>query len=352
MKGFLVVIAVIVIILLIVTYIETGFNFSVIRHTTTTTIHRGGTTTVSNTPGGGGNATTSISSQLFVCDQVAISESNPNAIITERCMLTTDDIGVWAGAGSTGNVHIRFKGADNVTYINQTYYYSCPTFVENFTGPKQAYNLTVTTGPGGGLGTCASSIVKLNDTTVPTHQTYSFIYNGNFSNGAYTGWNVSGSGFGTAPLNLTFANNALIKCYYGKAWSNIPGTYVASTFRCGLQPTPGNLTSSPFMISEPFLNFKIVSSPSASLYIEVLANGKPAIIASYNTYNSSQSNQSSTFRNATIPLTTIGSKAATIRIVAGSVTQQQFVLAGGFYLSAKPYAREISPSNLTFLNTS
>ena len=351
MKHFTIAIIVIVIVLVIITYIETGFFIP--KNPLLSTIATIATTT---SPQASISTTTTIlPGQLYVCDQLTLAEAAHNATTSARCLLTTNDIGIWAASGSNSNVHISLRGKNNITYVNQTVTYSCTTFIENFTGPKQIYNLTISTGPAGGSGQCGLSMVKLNDTTLPPATVYDFIYNGNFSNGAYAGWNVSGPGFGTAPLNLSYgqpSTSNTIRCYVGSPWSNIPGRFVASTYACGLQASPGNITSSQFIVQQPFLNFKIISKPHANLYVEIMVNGSPAIIAVYNTYNVSlPGNSSSTFRNATIPLTTIAGKTARIRIVAGTPTKQNFILVGGFYLSNKNYAVETTPTNLTFYNT-
>jgi hypothetical protein len=348
MKHFTVTIVILIILLLIITYIETGFNLP--KNPLTTTAPSS-STTVSQTSI---NTTTTISTgQLYVCNQFVVSESTPNTNVSARCLLTTNDIGIWAAAGSSGSIHINIKGKNNVTYMNQTLTYSCTTFIENFTGPKQIYNITITTGSGNGSGRCGLSTLKFNNTTIPPAAVYDFIYNGNFSNGAYTGWNVSGAGFGSAPLNLSYGQTSnTIRCYVGSPWTNIPGQYAASTYACGLQASPGNITSSPFLVADPFLNFKIISKPQANLYVEVMVGTAPAIIAVYNTYNVSlPGNSSSTFRNATIPLTTIAGKVARIKVVAGTPTKQNFMTVGGFYLSGKPYATETTPTNLTFFNS-
>ncbi|HUC38665.1 MAG TPA: hypothetical protein VL944_00865 [Candidatus Acidoferrum sp.] len=341
-RAWIVLIAVIAI-STVIAFVETnGFHISIGTHTTTVPLGSKNSTSSSTT-------TTKNTSVLYACYDYVLSADELNATTSSRCLLTVNTIGIWVAAGNSNSIHLTMIGADNKTYINQTITYSCITFFRNLTAPMQAYNVILTTGASN--GTCGYSIVKFNETTVAPHSVYDFIYNGNFTSGAYTGWNITGAGFGTAPLNLTHADNS--SCYVGSPWSNIPGQFVASTYSCGLQASPGNLTSSPFIASEPFINFKIVSKPHAGLYIEVLTNDSPAIIAVYNTYNISQpGNSSSTFRNATIPLTNVVGKVVRLRIVSATTTKQNFIVAGGFYLSSKPTQQYgWITTNLTIYNT-
>ncbi|MEM4097960.1 MAG: hypothetical protein QXS81_04670, partial [Candidatus Micrarchaeaceae archaeon] len=77
------------------------------------------------------------------------------------------------------------------------------------------------------------------------------IPNGNFSTGTYADWHVTGYGFGTAPLNITYANNN--GGYYNHTWTGINNTFIATTFHGGLALQPGNITSSIFKVVEPYL---------------------------------------------------------------------------------------------------
>ena len=81
--------------------------------------------------------------------------------------------------------------------------------------------------------------------------------------------------------------------------------FFATTYTCGYETSPGNLTSSRFIVNPklPFLNFKVISPDKAHLYIEILENTTPKVIAHFNTYNLSiDSVSSSTFRNASLDL--------------------------------------------------
>ncbi len=349
-RGFIGVIALIVIvaIMIVVTYIETGFNIlpkvTTISTTLTPNSNHTGPTTVP--------VTTTI---LYLCNDYQLTGSSFNTTYNVKCKLTSSYAGIWVAAGNSSSVKIKVVGQDNKTYINQTITYSCLTFFKNFTGPQQIYNITMKTGNGGGA--CGDSIFKFNATTQPPKvNSYTFVYNGNFSSGDFTGWNVTGNGFGTAPLNRVQANAD--HCFLGAPWTNYNGIYFASTYHCGLAASPGNLTSTPFIASQSFLNFKIISPQNAQLYVEIISsNNTPLIIAHYNTlnlsiaYNSSLKNATqSRFSNATIPLTTVSGKTIRVRIVAGVTAQSTFISAGQFYLSKTPRQDPNVVENLTIYN--
>jgi hypothetical protein len=320
---------IILVIMIAIAYVETGFN---VKHISLTTV----TTTQNYTPTANSTITTTI---IYNCTGYQLNSTAFNKTSTAKCILTANYTGIWVAAGNSSSVHIKVVGANNQTYVNQTLTYDCVTFFKNLTVPPQIYTLSMTTGLGGGA--CGSALLKLNMTTIPPPKTiYTMVYNGNFSSGEFTGWNVTGAGFGTAPLNITHANKS--RCYVGKyPWSNYNATFFASTYHCGLQNSPGNLTSSPFIANKPFLNFKIISPQNANLYVEILYNGSPSIIAHYNTYNLSFSSgfhntTESAFRNATIPLTTVIGKVVQIRVVAKVTGQQNYISIGQFYMSSSP----------------
>ncbi|MGC8662190.1 MAG: hypothetical protein ACP5RT_00160 [Candidatus Micrarchaeia archaeon] len=177
------------------------------------------------------------------------------------------------------------------------------------------------------LGSCLSS-----NATVP-------IYNGNFSLGSYNGWNTTGYGFGNSPLNITWADQNL--CYYNNSWLNYEGDFFATTFHCGLEVQQGNLTSNPFKVVLPYLNFKIISPYDSQIYVEIIKNNKPIVITHYNTYNA-QGNiyQTSQFENASIPIVMFMCQNVSIRVVADSVgtlvNRLDYIAVGDFYQSSIP----------------
>ncbi len=167
------------------------------------------------------------------------------------------------------------------------------------------------------------------------------IFNGNFSTGNFLGWNTTGPGFGSAPENVTYENS--VGGYYGAPWSGYNGTYFASTFHGGTAIQTGNLTSQPFKVTEPYLNFKLVSPQDAELYVEILANGKPFLINHYDTaYAPNNQNAQSTFVNASIPIVSLVCQNVSVRVVSEVVGQRSntlydYIAAGDFYMGKTSY---------------
>lgn len=324
---------VLIAIVAIVAYVYTGFNFHLGSATTTSSSFV--TTSVSGTIA----PTTSITTYLLNCSAVFIKGVNPYSSSNETCQWQGGELGVWVNAGDASNGTIKIVGSDGITYLYGGFDYNITTFYSNVTLPAQNY--TVTLAVSSETGTAGEPFAKLNTTTTPPPIVYPFIYNANFSDGEYTGWAESGSGFGTAPLNITYANDN--GCYYGTPWTNYPGSFFATTFTCGTSVSPGNLTSEEFRVNPqtPFLNFKMVSPDDSLIYVEILrvneANETPAVTAYFNTYNITlNSNSSSTFENVSVPLTTLTNKVVRIRIVASTLEKQRYVAVGDFQLGSLP----------------
>jgi hypothetical protein len=331
------------------------------HHTpTTTTVVASSSTTQSTT--------TTIGKTLSYanCANFKVSSALPYAQASGVCRWVGGELGLWVKAGDSGLGEVEIVGANNKTYVNNNFTYNCTTFFKNVTLPAQNYTLRLITGPGG--GTCGVALAKLNLSTTPPQVVYPYIYNGNFSNGEYTGWNLTGTGFGAAPMNISYANKN--ECYVGSKWSGYPNTYFATTYDCGLSTSPGNITSSFFRVNPkyPFLNFKIISPDDSLIYIEILkanyrsvtsgnasasvyVNSTPEIIAHFNTYNVSiGSNASSTFMNASIPMTTLTNKVVQIRVVASTLVQERFIAIGNFSLGALPIEQKGINPNIEQLN--
>ncbi len=177
------------------------------------------------------------------------------------------------------------------------------------------------------------------------------IPNGNFSTGAFAPWNATGTGFSTAPFNLTYANANYE--YYSANWSGYNGMFAATTYTKGLSVAPGNLTSGTFTVTEPYLNFKIISSQSSLLYVQVLSGGAPTITTHYNTYVSPAgiANPASTFVNASIPVASLLCRKVSIKVVAGitgsSASGKNYIAVTGFYMGSEPARGATQPVNQT-----
>ena len=163
------------------------------------------------------------------------------------------------------------------------------------------------------------------------------LLNGNFSSGNFEGWNVTGQGFGSAPVNIIYANAN--GDYYSAPWSGYNGIFFATTHWPGTSVTPGNITSEPFKVTEPYLNFQIVSPQDNELYVELLDNGQPLIINHYFTFPAvaNATNAQSTFVNASIPIASLICQNISVRVVSGVVGQRignyKFIAVGDFYMS-------------------
>ena len=164
------------------------------------------------------------------------------------------------------------------------------------------------------------------------------IFNGNFGTGTYIGWNVSGPGFGSGPLNITYANSNNL--YYGAPWTNYNDIYFATTYTQGLNLQAGNLTSDKFLVTELYLNFKIISTQNNFLYVEILQDGKPVIVTRYDTFAvPNNPNGPTTFENASIPLGSLLCQNVSVKIVADVVGESQpfeYIAAGDFYMDRVP----------------
>lgn len=337
-------------VLAIVAYMETGFQIKPIPGIGTTTLK-----TSTTIPGNAVGSTTTINNtnQLYPCENFNLSLSGFNSLVRGSCIYSGGTLGLWVASGNTGREAVTIKGAaDNRTYVNQSSVYGCMTFYQNFTAPAQAYKITLRSGPGGGSCGVTRASMKLNRTTTPPQEVYSVFYNGDFGSGQYNGWTLTTPGFGSAPLNITHANSNTVNCYLNQTWRNYNGTFFATTYNCGLSITAGNLTSSRFYVnaSKPFLNFRIISPENRGLYVEVLQNNTPRIIAHYNTFNMSIGYSAvSTFSNASIPLATLANKVVQVRVVASVVGKQtSFIAVGDFALSNRSVQQQGILTNMTF----
>lgn len=338
----------------------TGFRFLSLGKSSTTIITIPATSASSSSTASSTTSTTSINYTVPMeqqCSSLNITESAFDVIYITQCKSGGGLLGIWVAGGDSGGASVKIVGADGITYVNSSSTLRCIGFLRNVTLPAQSYNITFRTGNGG--GSCGTPQMVINTTTTPPVVIYDYIYNGNFSDGTYNGWNVVNPGFGTAPLNITYANSKL--CYQGIPWKNYKGNYFATTYNCGVSVAPGNITSSFFTVSpsEPFLNFKLISPQDNNLYVELLkanfktVNGKSVYvnstvvaIAHYDTYNISITPDSgATFANVTLPLTEYILNTLQVRIVAG--TMNNYIAAGDFNMSSRPRQDKWVSENIT-----
>jgi hypothetical protein len=337
---------VLLVLLLLIAFVETGFNFANPMKSTTTIA--AGTSTIPETNTSTTTTTINYTNSLYPCNNFRLGILAPNSTVSGNCIFSGGTLGLWVAGGDSGQEDAIIRGADGKTYINQSSTYSCMVLYGNFTAPAQIYTMTLRTGPGG--GSCGYAMAELNTTTTPPLIVYNVIYNGDFGSGQYNGWTLTNPGFGTAPLNITHADSK--DCYLGNStWNNYAGKFFATTYDCGISVAAGNLTSSPFYANatDPFLNFKIISPDNSGVYVEIMQNGTPGIIAHYNTLNKSLGahDLASTFMNASIPLTSLAGKAVRIRVVSSIIGQQPFVAVGDFVLSNRPVQQQGILTNIT-----
>ncbi len=194
---------------------------------------------------------------------------------------------------------------------------------------------TIKKGPGGSTTT---SIIPVGSCLSPLQDVP--LKNGDFATGDYSYWNATGTGFGTAPFNLTAANQN--GAYYNHTWEGYNGTFVATTYEGGINVEAGNLTSHKFEVIEPYLNFKIVSPENNDLYIQILSSSDdPLITTHYNTYAARNNTFApSQFVNASIALSAFLCQNVSIKVVAsvvgGAADREQYIAVGDFTLGKTP----------------
>jgi hypothetical protein len=340
---------VILVILIVVALVYTGTKFlSPVLKSTTSTISE--TTILSNTTNSLTTIPTTInySNSVSPCASFELVGQQINTQYVTKCISNGGTLGLWVAAGIGATEQVKIVGADGKLYVNQSADYNCTTFFENFSGPAQIYTITFMTGLGG--GSCGNPHVIINTTTTPPQMFYDYIYNGNFGNGEYSGWQVQGRGFGNTTFNITSENKRM--CYQGQPWSNYNGIYFATTYNCGTSEAPGNITSSLFLVepSTPFLNFRLISPQDNNIYVELLSNTTPVTVAHFDTYNLSLTyNSSSTFENVTIPLTAYINQKLRIKVVADSLSN--YIAIGDFVMANRPNQRTGVFVNITTLSS-
>jgi hypothetical protein len=349
-----------VVALIVIAYLISVLHVFGSKTTTSSTTVQSTTTTPTTVLTTTSSSTTTSITANYVgpCNGFEISNGSFSATLTGHCMWPGGSLGLWSATGNAGRNFITVAGANGTVYFNASTFYNCTNFIRAIKMPPQEITVMLKTGSTES-GSCGPAIAKFNTTTSGPLIIYKDVFNGAFSTGQYTGWNESGAGFGEAPLNLTWANAH--DCYLGPSnntvnagWnlSSYSGTFVATTFTCGLTVSPGNLTSSLFNASEPFLDFKILSPDNAGLYVEVMYNKTAYITANYDTFNVTKYGATGTytFRNASIPLVSFIGEPVSIRVVAQTLQRQTYIAVGDFRLSNTPPPDNVKPVALNSNN--
>ncbi len=89
--------------------------------------------------------------------------------------------------------------------------------------------------------------------------------NPDFETGTYAGWNVTGSGWGSAPTSGSLANSQHL--YYSVPYSGWQGTYFASSYQTGGRGAVGSLQSAPFTLDKKYLEFLAIGQDDAQLCV-------------------------------------------------------------------------------------
>ncbi len=262
------------------------------------------------------------------------------------CKWKGGNLGIWLETGKTNYINISIIGQNNKTYVNQSYIpYSCNTYYSHFYAPAQIYYITISSSKGDTNGPCTNNYTIITtNTSIPiqiANKTYYDFYQGSLSTGTYIGWNTSGTAFGNSPIDLTKANK--IGCYPKDQWENYSDIYYISSYNCDPIETTGNITSSKFLVDEPFLNFQIISPNNKNDYVELISpNGNYTYltdsISTYNVINDNGSvvSQGYKLEDASIPISKLLGKIVRFRVVQGSNQNLNYIVIGDIEMSNTP----------------
>ncbi|MEM0107020.1 MAG: hypothetical protein QXS81_02310 [Candidatus Micrarchaeaceae archaeon] len=365
MKKGLISFIILVIIFLIVIYIYTGFNFravvNVFHHNyTIISTSSISTTILSNTSNSINYSNTTTIKQITYasCNNLIIGPIVNNISNSyQTCSWSGGNLALWARSGKNAYMKITVTGQDNNTYINANVTDPCTQLVSIKNLPYQNYTISFSLGPKNATfaknASCMYPMLLFNQTFEPIKSSvYTYVFNGDFGSGTYSGWNVTGNAFGSAPISISYANSN--GCYpENTQWSGYGKQYFASTYSCSMQTrSAGNLTSSPFLVTKPFLNFQVIGYYSPYIYVGIIYNNRTVVKGYFNTYKFSNGAQETfMFRNVTIPLTTVFGKIVRIRITVNEIQEYEYIAVGNFTLSDKP-ASSLPLANLSIANIS
>lgn len=289
------------------------------------------------TAAGGSNVSTGGG---YSCMGAYLATQRANSVVSETCSWGGGGVGLWVASGQASYAEAAITGSDGVRYANATFSNPCLSQYNVYQLPAQNYTVTLSTGPvvpGPVSGSCPTSIAELSSPSQNSSNPNTNMVNGDFSTGTYYGWAASGKAWGSAPINLTRANE--VGCYPQAAeWSGYAGNFFASTYQCAYgSQAYGNLTSMPFMTGKSFLNFQVLGSGGAASYLEILYDGSVYIRARFSTANMSNTRTGAfTFTNATLPLYSARNKLIQVRIVANETDPGDFLAVGNFRLGSSP----------------
>lgn len=158
-----------------------------------------------------------------------------------------------------------------------------------------------------------------------------------FTNTSIADWNTTPKGF--TIYNITDMNRN--GSYYDAPWSGTNNTVFASTYDIGTVVRNGNLTSSPFAVVLPYMNFQIISAADKLDYVAILRNGSVAEKIYFNSYQvPNNTNAESHFENASVNLIPFLCQRIQVRLVSGVSGSlkniNQYMAVTNFYLSKTP----------------
>ena len=342
---------IIIAIMAIVVYVITGFK-SLPRIGANS-----GTSGYSTTIGTHNNSTGGYVTVLpeLPCGNFFTAGINYSSNRSRSCEWTGGTLGLWAAAGNSSYLNISIR-QNYSTYAAINVSASCESLYNYYNLSAGNYTVFVNEGPQRSNmsaigGNCNASFVQMSSDLFYNGVSYN-ILNGNFSTGTYAGWKSTGTAFGDAPMNLSWANAN--GCYPEiNQWNGYESNYFASTYSCNKTRISGigNLTSDPFIVEKPFLNFQVISDgPRTS--IEIIYNNKSAVTADFATHNvSSTGSGAFKVRNATLPLANVFGKSVRIKVNANESNESEFIVVGDFQLSDTPNVQQGILSNITFGST-